>query len=291
MKKYKYIIIGIIFAAIVFPLSAHAAKPIGEITALRGTARIFREAVPRPIPVYTGMSVYLQDRVTTGANSSLRIELIDGSILSLGEKADLDLDKFEFHPKKKKRSAFFKIALGKLRIFARDLMKFRERDFKIGTPTAVVGVRGTLFMVWVEKVDSTIITKVVCFEGMTQVTSAFDPSQYVDLTGGYSTDVLGPNPPTKPVLLTQEQLIELLKGLLPLTYTTPGTTTTTTTTSTTSTTTTTTSTTTTTTTTEPTTTSTTITTTTTTVPTTTSTTTTTTTTLPALPGPPLPPSG
>ncbi|NVM26938.1 MAG: FecR domain-containing protein, partial [Desulfobacterales bacterium] len=209
MIRSKYFIVGIIFIGMMLPLSAHGAKAIGKITGLTGTAQIVREAVPSPITVTLGRPVHLRDRVRTGADSRLRIELIDGSILTLGERTDITLDQFEFVPEKKKRSAFFGIALGKLRIFARDLLKFKERDFKVRTPTAVLGVRGSLFLVWVTKVDSTIATMVVCFEGYGQVTSDYDPSQFVDLRAGNATDVIGPNPPTKPVLLTQEQLDQL----------------------------------------------------------------------------------
>ena len=48
--------------------------------------------------------------------------------------------------------------VGKFKVFAKDLMKFKERGFQVKTPTAVIGVRGTVYMVWV--VDQTI-TKVV----------------------------------------------------------------------------------------------------------------------------------
>ena len=111
MKGSKYIIIGIVFMTMILPLSAHGAKAIGKITKLTGTAQILREAVPSPITVTLGMPVHLHDRVRTGADSRLRIELIDGSVMSMGERTDINLDEFEFVPEKKKRSAFFRIAL------------------------------------------------------------------------------------------------------------------------------------------------------------------------------------
>jgi len=80
MIRSKYFLIGIIFIAMMLPLSAHAAKAIGKITKLIGTAQILREAVPSPITVTLGVPVHLHDRVRTGADSRLRIELIDGSV-------------------------------------------------------------------------------------------------------------------------------------------------------------------------------------------------------------------
>lgn len=287
MKRATYFIIEILFLALVLPLSTQAAQSIGNISKLKGTAQIFREEVPSPITAYVGIPLYLHDRVRTADNSAVRIELLDGSILSMGKKADLHLDDFSFLPKEKKRSAFFRMAVGKLRVFAKKLIGFRERGFKVGTPTAVVGVRGTFFLVWVQ---SDTITKVACFEDMIEVANALSPEEYIVLTKNLVTDIIGGETPSEPILMTEDQLRELQEELEEVptapetteTMQTTGETTTSEATTTTSTTTTTTSTTTTTTTT-----STTTTTTTSTMPEATTTTTTTTT----LPGPPEPPSG
>jgi hypothetical protein len=74
-------------------------------------------------------------------------------------------------PGNKERNAEFRIVVGKFKVFAKDLMKFKKRDFQVKTPTAVIGVRGTVYMVWV--VDGNI-TQVVCFEGMLEVANQFD---------------------------------------------------------------------------------------------------------------------
>jgi len=87
------------------------------------------------------MPVYLYDMVKTGAESRLRIKFKNGSILALGQKGNLNLDEFECNPQKKKRSDFFRMAIGKLRVFANDLKKFKGKSFEIKTPTAVCGVR------------------------------------------------------------------------------------------------------------------------------------------------------
>jgi hypothetical protein len=247
MKKVHYFTLMIIFFMVILSRSSYAQQRVGTITKLKGTAQVLREDVPSPITVSKGIPVYLHDRVKTGADSYLRIELVDGSILSMGKEADLYLDKFEFIPKKKKRSAFFRMTLGKLRFFARKMMRFKERDFKVGTPTAVVGVRGSMALVWVQ---SKTITKVVCLKDVIEVYNVLNPDEYVVLTKDLVTDIIGDNAPTKPILMTEDQLRgfqEDLEALTPILGTTTTSTTTTTTTSTTTTTTTTTSTTTTTT--------------------------------------------
>jgi len=71
-------------------------------------------------------------------------------------------------------------------------------------------VHATVYMVWVIGGN---ITQVICFEGMLEVANQFDPSQYVNLTNGFSTDVIKDLPPMTKVLLNEEQMQELQKSL------------------------------------------------------------------------------
>jgi len=75
---------------------------------------------------------------------------------------------------------------------------------------APVRAQATVYMVWV--VDGNI-TQVVCFEGMLEVANQFDPSQYVNLTNGFSTDVIKNLSPSTPILLNESQMQELQKSL------------------------------------------------------------------------------
>ncbi|MBT3388674.1 MAG: hypothetical protein HN417_12130 [Desulfobacula sp.] len=71
-------------------------------------------------------------------------------------------------------------------------------------------VHATVYMVWV--LNQTI-TKVICFQGALDVRNQFDPSQYINLTNGFSTDVIKNLPPFTPVLLNGEQMQQLQKSL------------------------------------------------------------------------------
>ena len=212
MNTKQYFKIGwmILLLTLILPFSAYAAEEIGKITRLKGTAEILREGVLSPIVAAVDMPVELLDRIETDTDSNLRISLIDGSILSLGEEAQLDLAEFEFDPEEKKRDALFKMGIGKVRVFANDLVGFRERDFHVQTPTAVCGIRGTLFMVWVV---SDTITRVVCFKNEIEVYNIFRPEEIVVLTPNQSTDVVLKEAPTTPMLMKPEQFQQLRQDL------------------------------------------------------------------------------
>ena len=212
MKRRKYFMTTwmAIWMVVAVPLSALAAVEIGEISRLRGTAHIQREAVDKPMPASEGMAVHLNDEIRTGARSSLRIKLKDQSVLTLGPEGHLKLNHFEFKPEEEERSALFDMVKGKLRVFARDLETYQQKDFKIKTPTAICGVRGTLFLVWVQ---SDTVTKVYCFKNEIEVANVFAPEEVIVLTPSYSSDIVLKNAPTPPAFTTPQQQQDAIKEL------------------------------------------------------------------------------
>ena len=199
-----------IWMVLAVPFSSLAAVGIGEITRLRGTAHIKRQAVDKPMPASEGMAVHLNDEVKTADRSSLRIKLKDQSVLTLGPNGHLKLDHFEFKPEDEERSALFDMVKGKLRVFARDLETYQKKDFKIKTPTAICGVRGTLFLVWVQ---SDTVTKVYCFKNEIEVANVFAPEEVVVLMPSYSSDIVLKNAPSSPAFTTPQQQQDAIKEL------------------------------------------------------------------------------
>lgn len=212
MKKSKYVVAGWIALCtiLITPFSVCGAEEIGEITRLRGTAQVARQTAEQPIPASAGMALHLNDEVRTAARSSLRIKLKDDSVLTLGPSGHLQLSHFEFEPQDETRSALFDMFKGKLRVFARDLETYQKKDFKIKTPTAICGVRGTLFMVWVQ---SDTVTRVYCFKNDIEVANVLAPEEIIMLTPGYSSDIIINNPPAPPVFTLPPQQQEVLREL------------------------------------------------------------------------------
>ena len=211
--RAKYLVgCAVVLMMVFMPLWAYGAtaKSIGKITKVRGNAQLTRVGKVKPLRVNKKMAVFLNDRIKTAAKAAVRIKLQDGSILSLGANAQLELDDFEFSQDKKERKALFSVLKGKLRVFANDLLGFKKKSFKIKTPTAVCGVRGTVFLVWVK---SGTLTQVVCYQNEVEVANVYQPEDYIVLSPDQSTDVILNQSPGKPVLLSPEQLQELESDL------------------------------------------------------------------------------
>ncbi|MBW1891166.1 MAG: FecR domain-containing protein, partial [Deltaproteobacteria bacterium] len=57
----------------------------------------------------------------------------DGSILSLASRTKLELNKSVYDQKKKSRSSFLNMVLGKARFLVVKLLKFKRTEFKVKT--------------------------------------------------------------------------------------------------------------------------------------------------------------
>lgn len=188
---------------------AHAAEGVGKITRIKGAVTVERSGEPKPIKATMGMDLFRNDKIVTQAKAYVRFTLVDGSILTLGEKGEMSLAEFDFNPKEKKRTALFNVVIGKLRVFANEMLKFRDNRFNVKTPTAVAGVRGTLFVVWVK---SETETRVACLDRVVEVANVKDPRKFVTLTKNIATQVNAGSAPSQPVLMTTRQFREFQQG-------------------------------------------------------------------------------
>jgi ferric-dicitrate binding protein FerR (iron transport regulator) len=85
------------FAIMIRPHVASAAgAEVGQIVKLRGIARLLRKDLSQLIE--TGMYLEIGDTLLTGPDARLRIKLVDGSIVTLGESSRLILDRAVFNP-------------------------------------------------------------------------------------------------------------------------------------------------------------------------------------------------
>lgn len=110
----------------------------GEVTLVHGNSR---SAVVVGHPVHQG------DQIITGEKSSAAITLRDGSVLSLGPNSSIELTQFEFDATQQDGNMLVSLARGSLRVVTGLIAKLRPEQVKITTPTTVIGVRGTDFIV------------------------------------------------------------------------------------------------------------------------------------------------
>lgn len=122
-----------------------AAQEAGHIKVSRGVVQIERAGQKAPAAV--GAAVQAGDVVTTGADGSVGITFLDNSLLSAGPNSVLAIDRFAFDSTTHQGAFESSLRKGTLAVVSGKLAKQSSDAMKVKTPAAVLGVRGTEFLV------------------------------------------------------------------------------------------------------------------------------------------------
>ena len=122
-----------------------AAADIGLIKTSKGQVTIERDGGTLPGTVGTRLQV--SDIVKTGANSSVGITMDDDSLLSAGPNSVLSLDRYAFDPTTRNGRFDASLNKGTLAVISGRIAKQAPDSMTVRTPTAILGVRGTEFVV------------------------------------------------------------------------------------------------------------------------------------------------
>lgn len=127
---------------------ALADDAAGTVKQTKGEVSIVRNGVP--IQASTSMKLMSSDKIITGPNSSVGITLQDGTLLSFGPKSVSQLNEFRYDPVSRDGSLLISVFKGSMRFVTGLLGNNNPNAVGIHTPTAVIGIRGTDFIVSVE---------------------------------------------------------------------------------------------------------------------------------------------
>ncbi|MGE0085067.1 MAG: FecR domain-containing protein [Desulfococcaceae bacterium] len=122
--------------------------PIGRTKTGRGDVAVIRSG--KEIPVNIGDRLYQNDIIRTGADSSVGIIFEDNSILSLGPKSEIVIDKYVFSPQNDMFSMITRILKGTASYISGVIGRQSPESVKFQTPDATISIRGTQILVRVE---------------------------------------------------------------------------------------------------------------------------------------------
>jgi FecR protein len=121
------------------------------VKAVTGRAEVQRKGDADWVLTAPGARLAEGDNIRAHAGSSAVLDLPDGSTIFVAENSRIVVSRLEFDPQSQARQAFFHLAVGKVRAVvsqaAITLVKARQSNFAITTPTAVAAARGTVFEV------------------------------------------------------------------------------------------------------------------------------------------------
>ena len=126
------------------PAPAHAAD-VGQIKVVTGAVHIERHG--RKVAAPVGAKVRQGDVVVTGPDGSVGIAFLDESLLSAGPSSVLAIDRFAFDSTTNQGAFETSLKTGTLAAVSGKISKQSPDAMKVKTPAAVLGVRGTEFLV------------------------------------------------------------------------------------------------------------------------------------------------
>ena len=122
-----------------------ALADIGRVKRVKGDVTI--ERGDQKIPAKPGLVLDRQDVLVTGEKSRVSLTFIDNSRFSAGPNSRIVLETFEFDTTTHEGKFVSRVERGTLGIVSGQIAKQTPDAMRVRTPTSILGVRGTKFLV------------------------------------------------------------------------------------------------------------------------------------------------
>lgn len=119
----------------------------GRVKTLRGDVRVHGSGAAPERALQLGDAVRGNDVLVTGNGASAGLTLQDGTLVALGARSKFRLDQFAYDPRTESGNIAISLLEGSMRFVSGAIAKLKGDSVRISTPTALVGVRGTDFIV------------------------------------------------------------------------------------------------------------------------------------------------
>jgi hypothetical protein len=142
IKNLIRIIFGAVILGLVFPAFALDS---GIIKRVRGQVMIERGT--GSLEAKVGDPVQEKDRVIVPEGGSIGISMNDETLLSIGPKSTMVIDKYTYNPVTRDGQVETSVLRGSLRFVSGLIGRANPGAIKVLTPNATIGIRGTDFIV------------------------------------------------------------------------------------------------------------------------------------------------
>lgn len=131
--------------------SAQPKPTSAELKRVVGRVEVLKKGQTQWLPAVVGARLVEGDDIRAFASAMAELTLPDGSTLMVAENSRILVTKLDYDAQNQSRVMLFHLAVGKVLASvthaAITLVRARQSNFAITTPTAVAAVRGTLFEV------------------------------------------------------------------------------------------------------------------------------------------------
>ncbi|QTA82219.1 FecR domain-containing protein [Desulfonema limicola] len=228
-KTYIYIFCAVLLC-ILINIDVYAGDPLIEgikiednyKTSSQAKAGNIQEVTGRVIIIHAdndkigymagaGFDIYEKDTIISQPGGHIRFKMNDGSILSAASDTKLVISRSIYEPQEKTRDYFLNMLIGKAHFLVKKISGYKSR-FEVKTKTAVVGVRGSEFII-----ESQISTKVTTLENTILWVENFNfPDQGIQV-GSFMQTIIGEGMlPTIPEPVSSDEIKQITQDVLPV---------------------------------------------------------------------------
>ncbi len=126
-------------------VSTVRAEDIGQIKNVTGEVTVSRTG--ETLQAIVGLNLKQHDTIVTGDGAEVGMTFIDNTRFSAGPNTRLRLSTFRFNPTTHQGQFISKVERGTLAVSSGQIAKGGKEQMEIHTPTSILGVRGTFFLV------------------------------------------------------------------------------------------------------------------------------------------------
>ncbi len=139
MRKAILVLLGaLLIAQPAFAEIARIKRSMGNATVKRGAATL----TPKP-----GFLLLSGDRLVTGKDGQMSLTFADDTRFSVGPNSNILVDKFEYNARLQTGEFITRVDRGSLAVVSGQIAHSKPDAMKVRTPTSLLGVRGTKFIV------------------------------------------------------------------------------------------------------------------------------------------------
>ena len=136
-------------AAAIGVVATPALAEIGRVKRVYGQVMVVRGAAT--LPATSGLPLLEKDVLATGPDGRVSVAFIDNTRFSVGPKSRIALAQFKFNETTHQGGRFDTVVQrGSLAVVSGQIAHESKDAMKVRTPTALLGVRGTRFVVDVQ---------------------------------------------------------------------------------------------------------------------------------------------
>ena len=123
-------------------------SPVGEVTLVLGVSVVHQRDGSEGAQIGRGDLIYVGDRIETQSNGHVHLRFKDDALVSVRPNSRLQIQRYDYDPNRPSDSTVkLKLEEGVTRAISGRAAKEARERFRLNTPIAAIGVRGTDFVV------------------------------------------------------------------------------------------------------------------------------------------------